>query len=469
MINIATYQDLLDIGKSDKERIDFVQSAIAKWKTSDTYRDGQIADAYYNSENVEICKFQKFLTKVTGERIPDLWSANFKITSDYFFRFTTQKVQFLLANGVSWTNEQTAERLGNEDYPFDSQLQELATKAAIGGVAFGFYNLDRIDVFGVSEFVPLYDEENGALMSGIRFWQIAANKPLRATLYELDGFTEMRWKDGEGTILQPKRTYKITGATAKIGGTEIYGGENYPGFPIVPLWANKRHKTDLKKSIKSKIDCYDLIYSGFADTIDEASYIYWTLNAGGMDDIDLNSFVQRLKMLHAVATDDDVTATPNSLQAPFEARDTLLNRLERDLFKDAMALDVQNISGGVATATEIRAAYEPLFAKTDDFEYCVCKFIQSILKLAGIEDKPTFTRSMLVNVSEDVQTILQAAPYLSTEYVTEKILDVFGDGDKAEEIIAQTNAERLETLTNAYKSKTTADEENGAQSGAEEE
>lgn len=465
-----TYQDLLKIGNSDQERIDFVFSVISAWKSTEVYRKNEVAQAYYESENVEICKFQKFLTKVTGEQIPDMWSANFKITSDFFYRFTTQKVQFLLANGVSWGKEDTADKLGTRKYPLDTQLQDLAQKAAVGGLSFGFYNQDHVDVFGVHELAPLYDEENGALMSGVRFWQVATDKPMRATFFELDGVTELLWKDGKGEILKPKRPYKLSGFRSDVGGTEIYDGSNYPSFPIVPMWANKLHKSDFKKSIKSKIDVYDLIYSGFANTIDEASYIYWTLNnAGGMDDIDLNHFIQRLKTLHAVATDDDVSAVPNSIQPPFDARETLLAHLERDLYKDAMALDVQNISGGAATATEIKAAYEPLMEKADDFEYCVIEFITAILELAGIDDQPTFTRSILVNVNEDIQTVLQAANFLSADYVSEKVLNLLGDGDRTEEIIAQMNAERLSALTNAFTGKSILEEVNEAQRDSESE
>ena len=40
------------------------------------------------------------------------------------------------------------------------------------------------------EFAALQDEETSAIRAGVRFWQLADNKPLRATLYEEDGYTE---------------------------------------------------------------------------------------------------------------------------------------------------------------------------------------------------------------------------------------------------------------------------------------
>ena len=190
--------------------------------------------------------------------------------------------------------------------------------------------------------------------------------------------------------------------------------------------------------MREQIDAYDLIKSGFCNTIDEASFIYWTINnAGGMDEIDLAEFVQRLKTIHAANVEDTgATAQANSLEAPHEGREALLDRLAKDMYADYMALNIDEIKGGANTATQIRAAYEPMNNKADQFEYCVIDFIQGILSVAGLEDKPTFTRSYLVNTQEEISVLLQAAQYLDDEYVTRKILTLLGDADKADEIIA---------------------------------
>ena len=256
-----------------------------------------------------------------------IFARNYKITSGFFNRFTTQQVQFLLGNGVTWEDETTKDYLGED---FDKQLQ-VAAKASLGaGVSFGFYNYDHLEVFTALEYVPLYDEENGALMAGIRFWQVDAQKPLRATLYEIDGITEYIWEDGEGRILKDKRPYILTVISTGVDEAEIFAGENYPTFPIVPLWANPHRQSELV-GLREQIDAYDLIKSGFCNTIDEASFIYWTINnAGGMDEIDLAEFVQRLKTIHAATVEDTgATAQANSLEAPHEGREALLVWMER--------------------------------------------------------------------------------------------------------------------------------------------
>lgn len=155
-----------------------------------------------------------------------------------------------------------------------------------------------------------------------------------------------------------------------------------------------------------------------------------------MDDVDLAKFVERMKTVHAAVVEDSgATAEAHTMEPPYGAREALLSRLREDLYKDAMALDTYEIASGAVTATQIKAAYEPLNEKTDDFEYCVHDFLDEILALNGIDDNPTFTRSKIVNVSEEVQTLLMGGEYLPADYITEKIATLLGDGDKVEELL----------------------------------
>ena len=445
---MLTYQNLLEVVGNEKETIEFIRKAINEHKSSDVYKTAYDAEQYCRRRNVTITRYQKLLYTMTGNAVPDNWSANFKMASNFFHRFVTQENQYLLGNGVSWQNNSTKEKLGNNDKPFDTQIQKIGKNALVHGVAFGFFNLDHVEPFSILEFVPLYDEEDGAMKAGIRFWQIDDQKPLRATLYELDGYTDYIWNkkvndEANGKVLKPKRPYKIKYRETDVDGIEIYEQENYPSFPIVPMWGNTHHQSELV-GLKEQIDCYDLIKSGFADTVDEASIVYWTLtNAGGMDDVDLAKFVERLKTVHAARVDEPIQAESHSIDVPFEGREALLKRLENDLYADAMALNVYNIADGAVTATQIRAAYEPLNSKTDDFEYCVNDFVHGILNVAGVEDEFSFTRSKIVNVAEEIQVVIQAANYLESDYVTEKILTLLGDGDKTKEILEKMESDDI--------------------------
>ena len=75
-------------------------------------------------------------------------------------------------------------------------------------------------------------------------------------------------------------------------------------------------------------------------------------------------------------------------------------------------------------------------------------FIKGILTVAGIDDAATFERSAMINVSEEVTGLIQAASYLPEEYVTKKLLAIFGDADKTEEILRQIEADELNRFRN---------------------
>lgn len=442
---MKTYQDLLEVVKDDKKLKEFLMAAINDHKTSDVYKWAKIGDEYDKQENTTIMRYRKMLYTLSGNAIPDYLNANHKLPSNFYNKFNVQENQYLLGNGANFENDDTKDKLGTKRKAFDTRLQKLGKKALTHGVSFGFWNLDHVDVFEILEFVPLYDEEDGSIKAGIRFWQIADNKPLRVTLYELDGYTEFikRKTDAELQEFKPKRAYVLKTRTTKADGTEIYDGENYPSFPIVPLWGNQDHVCKIK-AWQPKIDCYDLIESGFANDVDDASMIYWTINnAGGMDDMDLAEFVQHMKTVKAaVVSDVGASAEAHTLDIPVTARDTYLTRLEKDLYKDAMALDTEAIANGNATATAIRASYEPLNNKTDDFEYCVNEFIQSILELAGIDDEPTFKRSTIVNQTEETTMVLSAAQYLDNETILKHL--PFIGVDEVDDIIDKTMEEEAE-------------------------
>ena len=451
---MVTYNDLLTAINENRLK-DFIRGTIGKHKTSEEYQTALVADEYNRRLNRTIMEYQKLLYTMAGKAVPDNYSANYKLRSNFFNRFVTQQNQYLLGNGVTWTKEDTADKLGKD---FDNKLEDAGEKALVHSVSFGFWNLDKLQIFSLLEFVPLYDEEDGSLKAGIRFWQIADNKPLRATLYELDGYTDYKWdkNNPEGIELNPKRAYIIKLKGTDADGMEIYDYQNYPTFPIVCFWGNKYKQSEFV-GMRENIDCYDLIKSGFANTVDEASLIYWTINnAGGMDDIDLAKFVEHMRTVKAsVVEESGASAEAHSLDVPYASREALLDRLRADMYEDFMALDVKNIANGAVTATQIEASYEPMDKKVDKYEYCVIDFINGILALAGIDDAPTFTRSKIINRTEEVQTVLQAGEYLPEDYITEKILTILGDGDMVEDVLKEKDLNDMQRMGNI------ADEDTG--------
>ena len=440
MEDIKTYQDLLEVGENERDRMEFVLSAIREHKGSDLYKTAYDAELYYKHQNPTIMRFQKWIYNMYGQKVPDIWSPNNKIASNWYNYFTTQAVSYLLGNGVTFKTESNKTKLGKD---FDKKVQDIATHAKNGGVAFGFWNLDHLECFDLTEFVPIYDEDDGGLKAGIRFWQIDDSKPLRATLYELDGYTDYIKRKGEDVaVLNEKRAYTQIVRKNDIEGETILDGAPPAGFPIVPLW-NINRQSDLVGN-RGTIDAYDLMVSGLINNVSDGEFIYWILkNCGGMNEMDDAKFIEQLKLTRVAHADGDDGASveAHNVNVEFEATSEALDRLTNQLYADFMALKVQDISAGSVTATQIQAAYEPINQKTDQFEYQVTEFINGILALAGIEDEPTYTRSQMSNQSETLEMVLQCAEYLDDEYVTTKILTLLGDADKAQEVLKRKDAE----------------------------
>lgn len=417
---MKTYQDLQAVVNDEGKLKEFIMVAISDYQTGDLYEWAITGDAYDRQQNTTIMEYVKLLYTVSGRAIPDYFSANHKLASNFYNRFNVQENQYLLGNGVTFEDDTTKDKLGTKKYAFDTVLQKLGLLALTQRVSYGFWNMDHVMILEAKEYVPLLDEEDNSMKAGIRFWQIADNKPLRVTLYESDGYTEYikRKDDTELQELKPKRPYIVKTRSSVVDGTEIYDGENYSGFPIVPLWGNQSHISKIQ-AWQPAIDCYDLIKSGFANDVDDATLIYWIIrNAGGMDNADLAEFVQKIKTTHAAQVQEDgAEVEAHTMDVPVTARETYLKIIEKDLIKDAMALDTEAIAQGNTVATAIRAAYEPLNSKTDDFEYCVVEFIQGILELVGVDDNPTFKRSTIVNQTEETNMVLAAAQYLDDETV----------------------------------------------------
>lgn len=446
------YEDLLAVPENNEQNLlDFILGAISEHKNSPLYKEATTAYEYFKRRNVTITQYQKLLYTLAGDAVPDNYSSNYKFCNGFFPIFVKQENSFLLGDGITFNEDGTKDRLGGDD--FDSQMYEAGEYALWGGVSFLFFNYDKIDVFKVTEFVPLVGEEDGALHAGIRFWQIDSQRPLRATLYEEDGYTDFIWEtrvnknaqtELAGRVLHEKRTYQQTVAVSAADGEEILDGKNYPSFPIVPLWANREHQSEFT-GLREKIDGYDLIQSGLANDLDDASQIYWIIqNAGGMDETDLAEFINRIKRVHAATVEDDgAKAEAHTLDVPYEARKEGLQNLRDSLYRDAMALDTDRISAdGNVTATAIESAYENLELKCDGFEYCVTEAIKALLALIEVDDAPTYHRRKTTNQTEVTAMVLSAAEYIDDETILKHL--PFLNIDEVDGILERKDAEEAE-------------------------
>ena len=449
---MKTYQDFL-VYKERNQVIDFVTAAINEYRASQEYLIALDADEYEAERNPTIKDFMRWLYTANGQKVVDYTAANNRIASNFFHRLVTQRVAYSLGNGVSfagaekvfkngkWTViDKTKEMLGRD---FDTTLYKAGKYAREHRVSYLFWNLDHADIFKATEFCPLFDENTGALMAGIRFWSMDwGSKPVTVVLYEEDGYTKYRTRPKSKGLdlveLEPKRAYKQQIAHNDVDPDEIVGESNYTAIPIVPFWGSSHRQSDLV-GMRSKIDSYDLVKSGFANDLEDCAQIYWIMgNAMGMTDEDLAKFRDRLKFQHiAVMDTDNTNISQYQQEIPTNARQILLDSLRSQIYEDYGALDVHTVAAG-ATNDHIDAAYQSVDEEADDFEYQVIEAIRGILALLGVDDMPIFHRNRLSNQMEQTQMVMMAANYLDDETVIRKL--PFITPDEADEIIARKTA-----------------------------
>jgi hypothetical protein len=240
-------------------------------------------------------------------------------------------------------------------------------------------------------------------------------------LYEEDGYTEYVKEKDKISVVADKRSYKKIVTSTRADGVSGERNENYSAFPIVPLYANDLHESELEGH-RETIDCYDYIKSGLANDIDDTPGFYWTIkNAGGMDDVSFAQFIERMHTVRGAVLDDGQEAEAHTLEIPTEARAKLLELLENDLYKDFQIVNVEALSASAKTATEIRAAYQPMDDKCGDFEYFLIEAIQGVLSLAGIDDEPSFQWNRIANQTEETNMVMSAAAVLGDELTLKKL------------------------------------------------
>jgi len=439
---MLTYQDY----EKAQDKLGFILELIRQHKTDDIVKTAKIADAYDRQRNTTINEFVQRIYTLKGQTVVNRFASNNKRASNFFRLLNRQRCMFLLGNGVTFADDSTKEKLGED---FDTQMKRAGYAALIHGISFVFLNVDRVHVFPVTEFAPLWDEESGTLRAGVRYWQLDEKKPMMVTVYEEDGYSTYRQDSGssELTPVNEKRAYKQTIAKAPADETAvIVGEENYGALPIVPFWGSEMKQSTLI-GMREGIDSYDLISNGLCNDLRDCARVFMLLeNYGGMDDEELAEFRDRLVTQHiAVAdTQNGGKVTPYTQEIPFEAVEAYLNRLKADIYGDFGALNVSDISASAKTATEINAAYQPLDDAADDFEYQMITGISQILKLIGIEDTPKFKRNRIANVTEEIEAVLSEANYLDDETVLELLPNI--TPEMKENILKRRDANALSGL-----------------------
>ena len=428
---MLTYQDF----EKTTDRAAFVATLISQHMASVEYRIARDADLYERCLNVTI---NRVTGMYSGKKTWDESAQKSRIATNAFHRLNTQRVNYLLGNGVSFTRKEqrldadtgkiirvdvTKEAMGPR---FDGDVKVWAYDALIHRVAFAYVTENSLNIYPLTNFAPLWDEMTGVLRqdgaSGMILTAQGEEQPYSMTVYETEA---------EGVV-------------------EVAEDKTQTRLPIVSMWGSRKRQSTLVE-LRPKIDAYDLINSGFADNEKDCAKIYWLIeNCGGMTEKDMQKFLDDIREKHIAQV--DITSftgdarnalTPYTQEVPYEGTKAYLDHCKAEMYDDFGALDVHTIAAG-STNDHIDAAYQPLDEEADDLEYCVIEAIQQVLALRGIEDTPQFKRNRVSNTFQTIQGVMMAANVLGQRKTLEKLPIV--TVDEVDEIMADNYAEETERL-----------------------
>lgn len=432
-----------DFPTDENEIPEFIAQMISEHDLNEAVETARTADLYDHQRNKTINEYVKKIYSSAGVAVQNYVASNNKIASNFFRRLNTQRCTYSLGNGVTFAKNTDAAKAKLGD-TFDTEIYRAGYLALIHGVSFVFFNFDHIHVFPLTEFVPLWDENDGTLRAGLRYWRIDSTKPTIAILYTEDGYRRYKSKGGYAKFEKDgeKRSYKQTISKAPADAEpEVVAEENYSRLPIVPLWGSRLHQSTLV-GLQQSIDSYDLIRSGFANDLQDCAQIYWILeNYGGMKEEELQRFRDQILLQHIAVADttDGGAIKPYTQDVPYAARTAYLQTIRQDIYEDFGGFDTKAISASNQTATAINSAFQPLDENADDFENQIETCIRSILGLIGIDDVPVFKRNRISNQLEQVQMLMLEAPYLDRQTILENLPNIYID--KVPEIMARLDEE----------------------------
>ena len=316
-----------------------------------------------------------------------------------------------------------------ESYDFLYTLMKWAYNACIYGVGHVFWKNGSVQLFNTGNdwYFDLKDERTSKTTAGIRYWQINTDKPMYIQLYTETGLTEWKRnkkKDGRYTTgFKPSDQDTLTLApgfergevpyvrltyNTPNGDTEDRGGRTYNGFPVIPMYANNKRRSEVTSVIKGLVNLHDVIFTFHGDDILMNQAVFWVLKGYTGDSkslVDMLSIARELKIL---APTDYTEIKAENVNVDPTAVDSILARIATYIFKFMQVIDPDKVAAGGVTATAVQATQMAADAKSPQIKTEMTRAIKHLLRVAGIENEQIiFKEYRLVNELEIVQALAQ--------------------------------------------------------------
>lgn len=376
-----------------------IRTFIEADKASPRKQQAQVGDRYYNAQH-DILKKRIFFINADGHLQEDPTKSNIKKPHPFFRENVDQTVQYLMSSDEAiirsddpdLQNELDERFNDNED--FQMELREMLTGVCSKGFEYAYTYKDVhgrstfecADSLGVVEvrkhetednceyiiywFVDRIDKD-GRQIKKIQVWD---EHQVHFFCQIDDG--DITEDDSEEINPRPHVVYKST----KEGDGKRY---HHGGYGFIPFrrFDNNRCQTSDLNPIKPIIDNYDLMSCGLANNIEdmsEALYVVTGFEGDNLDELMLN-----IKAKKHVGVGEGGDVKIETVNIPVEARKTMMEIDEQNIYRFGMALNLHALKDTAATTNiAIKSAYSLLDLKTEKLKPRLKAFLRWQIGLA---------------------------------------------------------------------------------------
>lgn len=402
-----------------------IKKVIDRDRESSRHSSIKAGVSYYKNDN-DISKEQKYYYDKNGNRVVDETKSNNRLNHSFYGLLVKQKVGYLLGKPMnlnskdSDVNAYLKNILGDK---WNSTAQELLKNASNKGDEWLYCYIDRDGEFNYTicpteQIIPIYNNGFKTYLEGIiRYYDITSLTGTTTTKVEFWTKDKVTYFDlgNEGLVVTSEKDHFYINNV----------GYSFGAVPFVQFKNNEEMLTDLSM-VKDLIDNYDKVTSGLANDLEEIQDCIYVLK--GYQGTDSSEFMDNLRYYKLIKVDEDGGVNKLEVHIPIEAKDSHLKRLEDDIYRLGMGVDVSSEKLGNSSGVALKFIYSLLDLKADMAEVQFKKGIRYLLKLISVwygmlngkafdwkEIKVTLNRSLIINTKEQIVNVTNSVGLLSPE------------------------------------------------------
>lgn len=376
-----------------------IRTFIEADKASPRKKQAEVGDRYYNAQH-DILSKRVFFINANDQLQEDPTKSNIRKPHPFFRENVDQTVQYLMScdEAIIRSDDpdlqtELDERF-NDNEDFQMELREMLTGVCTKGFEYAYTYKDVngrstfecADSLGVVEVRRHETEDNceyiiycyvdridkdGREIKKIQVWD---EQQVHFFCQIDDG--DIVEDDSEEINPRPHVVYKST----KEGDGKRY---HHGGYGFIPFrrFDNNRSQTSDLQPIKPLIDDYDLMSCGLANNIEDMSEALYVVS--GFEGDNLDELMLNIKAKKHVGVGEGGDVKIETVNIPVEARKTMMEIDEQNIYRFGMALNLHALKDTSATTNiAIKSAYSLLDLKTEKLKPRLKAFLRWQIGLA---------------------------------------------------------------------------------------